>query len=118
MENKNNILMFSVVFLLVGIIIGWLVGTNSKQEHMMCGDKMMDMQGTMDHMMMNIENKNGEEFDQAFLSEMIMHHEGAVSMAEEVLRKSKRPELIKLANEIISAQTTEIDMMRKWQKEW
>jgi uncharacterized protein (DUF305 family) len=49
---------------------------------------------------------------------MIIHHEGAVEMAEILLEKTKRPELIKLANDIISAQNTEIEMMQNWNKEW
>ncbi|MFM2383712.1 MAG: hypothetical protein RIQ72_284, partial [Candidatus Parcubacteria bacterium] len=65
-----------------------------------------------------LEGKTGLEFDQAFLSEMIIHHQGAVDMAKQVLATSKRPELMKLANEIIAAQTKEIEMMKKWQTEW
>jgi uncharacterized protein (DUF305 family) len=39
-------------------------------------------------------------------------------MAQQVLATSKRPELIKLANDIISAQTKEIAQMKEWQKAW
>jgi uncharacterized protein (DUF305 family) len=39
-------------------------------------------------------------------------------MAHMVLTQSKRPELITLANNIITAQTTEITMMKNWKKEW
>lgn len=67
---------------------------------------------------MSLEGKTGDAFDQAFLKEMIVHHEGAVVMAQQVLATSKRPELIKLANDIISAQTKEIAQMKEWQKAW
>ncbi len=63
-------------------------------------------------------NKSGVAFEQAFLDEMIIHHEGAVLMAQMVLQKTQRPELVQLANDIITAQTREITMMREWKKEW
>jgi uncharacterized protein (DUF305 family) len=69
-------------------------------------------------MMANLKGKTGDEFDKAFLSEMVVHHQGAVEMAKAVLATSKRPELIKLANDIISAQNKEIEMMQGWQKAW
>lgn len=82
------------------------------------GQGEMSMEGMMKGMMAGLEGKTGLEFDQAFLGEMIIHHQGAVDMAKQVLATSKRPELIKLANEIIAAQTKEIEMMKKWQTEW
>ena len=78
----------------------------------------MDMDNTMNGMMSGLQGKTGDAFDKAFLSEMIVHHQGAVDMANAVLATSKRPELIKLANDIISAQTKEIDMMKGWQTAW
>ena len=77
-----------------------------------------DMKGMMDGMQKSLEGKTGDAFDQAFLKEMIVHHEGAVVMAKQVLATSKRPELIKLANDIITAQTGEIKTMGDWQKAW
>lgn len=78
----------------------------------------MSMEGMMKGMMAGLEGKTGLEFDQVFLGEMIIHHQGAVDMAKQVLATSKRPELIKLANEIMAAQTKEIEMMKQWQTEW
>ena len=85
---------------------------------MMGGSHQMDMGSMMDGMMAGLNGKTGEEFEKAFLAEMIIHHEGAVVMAEAVLKNSKRPELIKLANDIITAQKGEITMMKQWQKSW
>ena len=59
-----------------------------------------------------------ESYDLRFIDGMIPHHEGAVVMAKEVLKKSKRPELIALANGIIKAQDAEIAMMKTWRKDW
>lgn len=75
-----------------------------------------DMQKMMNTMTSGLNGKTGDVFDKEFLEEMIVHHEGAIEMSKEVLMNSKRPELIKLANNIISAQTNEIEMMKEWQK--
>jgi uncharacterized protein (DUF305 family) len=58
------------------------------------------------------------DYDLRFIDAMIPHHEGALIMAKDVLQKSKRPELKKLATDIISAQTEEIAQMKQWRKTW
>jgi uncharacterized protein (DUF305 family) len=58
------------------------------------------------------------EFDLRFLNAMIPHHEGALVMAKDVLSKSKRPEMKKLAQDILSSQQKEIDQMNQWRKAW
>jgi uncharacterized protein (DUF305 family) len=84
-------------------------------DGMMMPNTDMGMEDMMDGMMMGLEGKTGDDFDKEFLSEMIVHHEGAVSMAEKVLKISKKPELLKLAKDIILAQNKEIEMMKTWQ---
>lgn len=131
MENKNNIALFSLIFLVVGILLGWLIwGNNVTQRtmqngmHQMPNGQMMNNNGDMNMndmmhgMTSGLEGKTGDTFDKEFLSQMIVHHEGAVAMAKQVLAQSKRPELVKLANDIIAAQTKEISMMQEWQKVW
>ncbi|MES2436769.1 MAG: DUF305 domain-containing protein [Patescibacteria group bacterium] len=76
------------------------------------------MQGMMDHMNANLEGKTGDAFDQAFLEEMIVHHEGAVEMAEAALTNAKHPEIKKLSQDIITAQKKEIADMKAWLKAW
>lgn len=127
---KQNIL-YGVIGLLLGLLIAFGScfmnhhrGYSEKMHRMPDGSMMsesgmkMGMESMMGGMMAGLQGKTGDEFDKAFLSEMIMHHQGAVVMAEAVLKTSKRPELIKLANDIISAQTKEIEMMQDWQKTW
>lgn len=53
--------------------------------------------------------------DKDFVAHMIPHHQGAVSMAEVLLKHGKDPELRKMAREIVKAQDTEIAFMKKWQ---
>jgi uncharacterized protein (DUF305 family) len=57
-------------------------------------------------------------FDLRFINAMIPHHEGAVTMAKEILGKSKRPEIKKLAQDIIASQQVEIKQMQGWKKAW
>ena len=59
-----------------------------------------------------------ESFDLRFLDAMILHHEGAVSMAAEALQKSRRREIRQLARAIVVAQSQEIEQMRAWRLSW
>ena len=59
-----------------------------------------------------------EPFDKAFIEEMIPHHQMAVMMAQMLLRSANRPEMKQLAENIISAQTKEINDMRGWYQSW
>jgi len=49
---------------------------------------------------------------------MVSHHEGAVAMAKQLLANGEHPELRKLAEDIIDAQTNEIAQMREWREDW
>jgi len=52
--------------------------------------------------------------DVAFMAGMIPHHQGAVDMAEIVLKHGKDPETRALAEAVIKTQTAEIVMMQAW----
>ena len=56
-------------------------------------------------------------YDLRFIDSMIPHHQGALVMAQEVLQKSKRPELIKLAKGMLAEQKKEIAQMQQWRKQ-
>lgn len=62
--------------------------------------------------------ENAEDFDTAFVKEMIPHHQMAVMMATMLKNGTNRPEMSKLADDIIAAQTKEINEMRTWLNEW
>jgi hypothetical protein len=60
----------------------------------------------------------GIPFDAGFIDDMIIHHEGAVVMAEEALAQADRAEVRELAEAIMAAQATEIEQMQAWRAEW
>ena len=61
---------------------------------------------------------SSQPFDAQFIDSMIVHHQGAVEMANEVLQKAEHPELKTFAEAIITAQTKEIGDMQDWRKTW
>lgn len=87
-------------------------------EPMMSNNMHSESSMSMEDMMTGLKGKTGDDFDKAFISEMIMHHQGAIDMAQEAKINAKHEELKKMAENIITAQTSEIDQMRKWQKNW
>lgn len=94
----------------------WFAGKPSALNMEMPGmamGKMMDSSHTSEMQAMR-----GNDFDLHFLSMMVPHHEGAISMAKEALEKSEHPEIKNLAQQIIKAQQAEIDKMKGWQQSW
>ncbi len=95
---------------------GWLASWYSAKPlaDMTSAPGMMDMMGQMD----KLKAARDAEFDKMFLSMMIEHHSNAVSMASLVPQKTQRPELLKLSQDIISAQNKEISDMTGWLASW
>lgn len=129
--DKQTVLIAAVLVALVaGFSSGYVVRAAqiSERSHMMQGGMMMDnndmvgqggnMGSAMSGMMMGLEGKTGDAFDQAFISGMIMHHEGAVAMAQAALQNAKHQEIKDMAQAIISAQTQEINQMKAWGASW
>jgi uncharacterized protein (DUF305 family) len=124
--DKNTVLVIAVLIALVaGVSVGYTVRGGQVRDgmHMMPGggmmhDSSMGMGDAMDSMMAGLEGKTGDEFDKAFLSEMIMHHQGAVLMAEAARARAKHQEIKDMAEAIISAQTNEINQMQAWGRAW
>ncbi len=82
--------------------------------------KTVDMSSEqMQGMMMNMDlGEKDNEFDLRFINAMIPHHESAVIMAKDAVSKSKRPQIKKLAQDIISSQQAEISQMKQWRQAW
>lgn len=78
------------------------------------GDMKMGMSG-----MMALKQLSGQQFDIAFLSQMIPHHQGAVKMSQDALPTLKNAHVRKHAQNIIAAQKKEIaEMESLLQKEY
>jgi uncharacterized protein (DUF305 family) len=61
---------------------------------------------------------SGEQGDRTFIEMMIPHHDGAIKMADIILKRTKRPELRQLATAIKRDQTREIGQMKTWYQQW
>ena len=70
------------------------------------GDGMMS-----DGDMAALEAADGAEAARLFLEQMIVHHEGAIEMAQTELDQGANEEVIALAQAILDTQTTEIATM-------
>ena len=123
----NNNYLITGLLVILSLGIGYTLGNNQETATEPAisittsaseNTSSMTMEEMMNGMMAGLEGKKGDDFDKAFLEEMIMHHEGAVLMAEAALDDAKHKEIITLAEVIISAQTTEIDMMKEWYTTW
>ena len=133
--------LYGIIGLLSGILIAVIfasnaVNTNNQQMMGMMGMRQMtnqsfssgmaqmheqmmgDSEMTMGDMVNSLKGKTGDDFDKTFISEMIDHHQGAIDMAELAKINAGHDELKVMADDIISAQTKEINMMKQWQNSW
>lgn len=56
--------------------------------------------------------------EQAFMEQMVPHHESAVAMANIALEKTERPQIRRLAGQIAASQEGEIARMESWHEAW
>lgn len=129
---KKEAILFGVIGLLAGLLIAGttaVLAVNNDNHSMMrmIGMNMdrMHQEMTDDHSSMSmadmteqLKTKTGDDFDKAFIEMMIAHHEGAIDMAKLTEANAKHDEVKKLGQDIISAQSREIDMMQTWQTDW
>lgn len=92
---------------------GWLEewGADSDTESMGGmdhGDGMMT-----DGDMQSLEAATGAEASRRFLEQMTMHHEGAITMAQEEVDNGQNADAVALAQTIIDTQTAEIATMQE-----
>jgi uncharacterized protein (DUF305 family) len=79
------------------------------QMHGMHGaTHMRGMEGDLDALVA------AENFDREYLSQMIVHHEMAVMMGRMLAASTEREEMRILADNIVTSQTREIEMMQSW----
>lgn len=126
----NKQLIIGTIILVVGVIIGGLIFNDKSRgrydTHVMPDgttmtnmDHTSDMNTMMMDMVANMRGKSGTELEKVFITDMIPHHQGAVDMAKLLLQdKTIKPELRTFAENIISAQESEITQMNQWLKNY
>lgn len=95
-----------------GFLEDW--GAEEMDHESMDHDGMPGMDGMMsEEDMAFLEDSSGTEFDEAFLTMMIEHHQGAIEMAETEQEDGQNPEAVALAGQIVEDQTAEITTMQE-----
>ena len=111
----------------IGLMKRWL---SDRHLPVPSGDASHDMMPGMEHMagmdhammpgMLNaaqltaLDNARGADFDRLFLADMIQHHEGAITMVNQLFASSgalQDDAVFKFASDVNADQTTEIDRM-------
>jgi uncharacterized protein (DUF305 family) len=124
MNTKNRSIFLPIVMLVSALGLGSIAIAGLKLDR--SNVQLTQNQDGMNHGGMNHSGMNHSmdvgpadaNYELRFIDSMIPHHQGGVVMAQEVLQKSKRPELIKLAKNIITEQKKEIAQMQQWRKQW
>lgn len=117
METKS-LLIGIISFLAGGLIVSIAATTFEKDETPRSSNTMSSMMMGMDKSVKSLQNKSGDEFDEAFINEMIAHHQGAIEMAILAETNAKHEEIKNLSKNIISTQQAEITEMKQWQQNW
>ncbi len=105
----------SLLYGLIGFFIGGLLVSIAATTF----DKpAVDTEMTMTQMVEDLKAKTGDEYDKAFVSAMIAHHQAAVDMANLSKGRAKHDEVKRLSDAVVVAQQKEIDDMKLWQRQW
>ena len=73
---------------------------------------------TAGHDMAGHEMTSDAPYDAMFIDSMIVHHQGAIAMAQEALTKAQHTELKQFAQNVIMVQDGEITQMKVWRNNW
>ncbi|MCT1515396.1 DUF305 domain-containing protein [Dietzia cercidiphylli] len=83
-------------------------------DHMGDAGEMRMMDGMLSPQeMRELADAEGTDAARLFLEQMIVHHEGAIDMAEDQVDNGTHPQAVELARAIIDTQQREIDQMRE-----
>lgn len=94
-------------------------GDRPMAYHAEMGHMMPMSEAQIEGMMMSVDlGPADEEFDLRFINGMIPHHQGAIDMAQDALGKTERPEMLALAEAILSSQAEEVAQMEAWRQDW
>jgi len=105
------------IFLIISIVLLSTVFALSSMHqggHQNHGD--IPFKKSMDKMHKDMMMKSSGNIDIDFLKGMIPHHQGAIDMSEELIKKTKDPQLKAFAEKIIKDQKAEIKQMQEMLK--
>ncbi len=105
-----------------GICSAISASSEPKEDPMLHDPNTMNQEVSMEEQVKQLsgelDDKTRNALDRAFVENMIVHHQGAIEMAEKVVNETKRPEIKELAEEIIATQGAEVETMNGWLKKW
>jgi uncharacterized protein (DUF305 family) len=91
---------------------GDMPGHGGMKDSDMAG--MPGMEGMMSPAQMDaLENATGVEASKLFLTAMIKHHQGALTMAQDEIKNGQFPDAVAMAKSILESQQKEIDTMNE-----
>jgi uncharacterized protein (DUF305 family) len=97
----------------IAMMTGWLTAWGQPMSMDAAGHDMGSMDGMMSSTEMDeMGAMTGTDFDKMWMELMIRHHEGAIAMAQTVKTDGQNPDVLALADQVITAQQGEIDEMK------
>ncbi|MBA3924087.1 MAG: DUF305 domain-containing protein [Nostocaceae cyanobacterium] len=112
---KHNPLLYGIIgFILGGLVVSIAATTFDKPKTAAPATSGI----SMSQMTASLKTKSGDDFDKAFIADMIAHHQSAIDMAKLSATNAKHQEVKDLSNNIISTQQKEITEMTDWQTQW
>lgn len=95
----------------IGAMEGWLTHNGGKKRETAHDHAAMPGMATPAQLE-RLRGAKGTAFDELFLKLMITHHQGAVTMATEVLSEGNDVQIEEMAGDVVAQQTVEINRMR------
>jgi len=110
----------SVIFIAISIFVTTLLcaTTDTSSSESNANADWSDLISSMDKMHMAMGAvKPSQDSDVDFVRLMLPHHQAAIDMAKTQLLHGKDPQMCRLAQEIITDQQLEIELMQRWLKQ-
>lgn len=117
---NNGIHRFAILLILIPTVAlaAWRQDSHSHSNMTMAGPDWSQLAESMDRMdaaMASVRPSGDSDID--FVRMMLPHHQAAIDMAKAQLLYGKDPQMRRLAQEIITDQQSEIELMQLWLKQ-
>lgn len=99
----------TISFVIIAFVIGIGAGYLIAPEYAMASSEAKQMVDL---------GKADKYVDLRYINAMIAHHRGAMILAEQAKETSKRPEIIKLGEDILAGEPKAIAELYQWKKDW